>query len=149
MQRTLCVSAWLLGAGLLWLGGAQAADGPALYAQHCAACHQGEGQGTVGLAPAIKGEHWQRLGRDRAYLSHVLLHGLSGLIVVNGERHASSMPAFGAQLDDEALAAIATHLQATIQGRQEPAYSAAELRAAREAGGNPPKSRERRAQALK
>ncbi len=136
-------------AGCLGLPALAVADGAALYAQHCAACHQGEGQGTVGLAPALRGAHWQRLGGDRAYLPQVLLHGLSGPIVVNGERHAGSMPAFGAQLDDEALAALANHLQATLQGRQDAAYTAAELRAAREAGGSPPKSRERRAQALK
>ena len=139
-------------AGLLWLlswGAHAAPDGAALYALHCAACHQGEGQGTVGLAPALKGAHWQRLGSDRGYLPQVLVHGLSGLIVVNGERHASSMPAFGAQLGDEELAALANHLQGAIQGRQEAAYTAADLRAAREAGGSPPKSRERRAQALK
>jgi len=120
--------------GMLMLAGwsAHAApDGAALYAQHCAACHQGEGQGTVGLAPALKGAHWQRLGSDRGYLPQVLVHGLSGLIVVNGERHAGSMPAFGGQLGDEELAALASHLQGAIQGRQDAAYTAADLRAAR------------------
>lgn len=140
---------WFLALGCGLASAQGAPDGAALYAQHCAACHQSEGQGTVGLAPTLKGPHWQRLGADRGYLAQVLVHGLSGLIVVNGERHMSNMPAFGAQLDDEALAAIASHLQASIQGRPEAAYTAAELRAARDLGGSPPKSRERRAQALK
>jgi mono/diheme cytochrome c family protein len=129
---------------------AQAApDGAALFAQHCAACHQADGQGTVGLAPALKGPHWQRLGADRVYLPQVLVHGLSGLIVVNGERHVGSMPAFATQLDDESLAAVANHLQRVVQGRQEPDYTAGDMRAVRDAGGSPPKSRERRVQALK
>jgi mono/diheme cytochrome c family protein len=126
-----------------------AADGAALFAQHCATCHQTEGQGTVGLAPALKGDHWQRLGTDRAYLPQVLVYGLSGLIMVNGERHVGSMPAFGSQLDDDALAAVANHVQGIVQSRQDAAYTAQDMRAARDAGGSPPKSRERRVQALK
>jgi mono/diheme cytochrome c family protein len=126
-----------------------APDGAAIFAQQCAACHQADGQGTVGLAPALKGPHWQRLGSDRAYLPQVLVHGLSGLIVVNGERHVGSMPAFGSQLDDDSLAAVANHLQGVVQARSDAAYTAEDIRAARAAGGSPPKSRERRAQALK
>lgn len=129
-------------------GLAQAADGPALYAQHCAACHQAQGQGTVGLAPALQGPHWQTLGRDRAYLPQVLIYGLSGPIVVNGERHVGSMPAY-AQLDDAALAALANHLMTAVQGRQGAPYTAEEMQLVRQAGGNPSRSRERRAQALR
>jgi mono/diheme cytochrome c family protein len=129
-------------------GLAQAADGPVLYAQHCAACHQAQGQGTVGLAPALQGAHWQALGRDRAYLPQVLLHGLSGPIMVNGERHVGSMPAY-AQFDDAALAALANHLVTAIQQRQAPPYTAEEMQAVRQAGGSPSRSRERRAQALR
>ena len=144
---------WRSGIGLvLWgcLSHVQAApDGATLFTQHCATCHQAEGQGTVGLAPALKGAHWQRLGSDRAYLPQVLVHGLSGLIVVNGERHVGSMPAFGTQLDDDALAAVANHVQGAVQSRQDAAYTAQDMRAAREAGGSPPKSRERRVHALK
>ena len=99
-----------------------APDGPALFAQHGAAWHQADGQGTVGLAPALKGPHWQRLGSDRAYLPQVLVHGLSGLIVVNGERHVGSMPAFGAQLDDDSLAAVANHMQSVVQARTDADY---------------------------
>lgn len=139
----------LLWAALLLCTNAQAApEGAALYGQHCAACHQADGHGTVGLAPALKGEHWARLGNDRGYLAGVLQHGLSGPIVVNGQRFVGSMPAFSGQLDDTQLAAIATHVMG-LQGRDGEAYSAAELKAARDAAGSPPQSRERRAQLLK
>ena len=135
----LCASTWVQAAP----------DGAALFNQHCAACHQEQGQGTVGLAPALQGAHWQALGRDRDYLPHVLVHGLSGSIVVNGERHAGSMPAFGAQLDDASLAAVAQHLVTSIQKRTDaPPYEAADLARAREAGGSPPQTRQRRARAL-
>ncbi|TDM05899.1 MAG: hypothetical protein C4K60_14505 [Ideonella sp. MAG2] len=142
-MRALLLTLLLCGAA------AQAApDGSALYGQHCAACHQGDGSGTVGLAPALKGEHWTRLGTERGYLAGVLQHGLSGPIVVNGQRFVGSMPAFGAQLDDEQLAAIANHVM-SLQGRPAEPYSAADLKAARDAGGSPPLSRERRTQLLK
>ena len=125
-----------------------AADGAALYAQHCATCHQADGSGTVGLAPPLKGEHWQRLGADRSYLAQVITHGLSGLIVVNGQRYVSSMPAFAGQLNDAQLASIATHLL-SLQERPGPAYSAADMAAARSSAGSPPQSRALRMQLLK
>ena len=125
-----------------------AADGAALFAQHCATCHQADGSGTVGLAPPLQGEHWQRLGIDRNYLAQVITHGLSGLIVVNGQRFVGSMPAFAGQLNDEQLAAIATHVQG-LQARVGPAYNAADMAAARSSAGSPPQSRALRMQLLK
>ncbi len=141
MKRALC-------ALLLACAGVPAlAQGAVLYAQHCAACHQADGSGTVGLAPSLKGEHWARLGADKSYTAAVLLHGLSGPIVVNGQRFVGSMPGFAAQLDDESLAALASHL-AALQGGSA-SYSAKDIQAVRQAGGSPPQSRERRGQLLK
>lgn len=125
---------------------AQAADGAALFAQHCALCHQPDGAGAVGLAPALKGEHWSRLGADRSYLPTVVVHGLSGAIKVNGTTFVGSMPAFGAQLDDTALAAIATHVR-SLQGASE-TVSADEVKAARAQAGSPPATRTKRQQIL-
>lgn len=146
-------SAWLLASVLsLCAPLTQAADavtdGVALFAQHCAACHQADGSGTVGLAPPLQGAHWQRLGADRNYLAQVITHGLSGLIVVNGQRFVGSMPAFAGQLNDAQLAAIATHLQG-LQQRPGPAYSAEEIASARSSAGSPPQSRALRMQLLK
>jgi mono/diheme cytochrome c family protein len=123
-------------------------NGAALFAKNCAACHQADGSGTVGLAPPLQGEHWQRLGADRNYLAQVITHGLSGLIMVNGQRFVSSMPAFAGQLEDEQLAAIATYLQG-LQQRAGAAYSAAEIATARNSAGSPPQSRTLRNQLLK
>lgn len=139
-----------LALGVLLLGSALAAhaqDGAALYGQHCAACHQPDGAGTAGLAPALKGEHWARLGQDRGYLATVMLKGLSGAIAVNGQTFVGAMPGVAAQLDDAALAAIATHVR-KLQGADEPAYTADELKAARAEPGTPPQTRQRRQQLL-
>ena len=126
----------------------QAADGAALFGQHCASCHQPDASGAVGLAPALKGAHWQKLGADRGYLPTVITHGLSGPIQVNGQPFVGSMPAFAGQLDDASIAAIASHLRG-LQGAQgEAPYTEPEVAAARQAAGSPPQSRQRRVQLL-
>ncbi len=125
---------------LTFAGAAQAApDGSALFARNCAICHQADASGTIGLAPPIKGEQWARLGADRGYLPAVLVHGLSGAIQVAGQTYTGSMPPFAAQLDDESLAAIATHLRG-LQGAGD-SYSAEDMAAERSKPGSPPQTR--------
>jgi mono/diheme cytochrome c family protein len=129
-------------------GSPSANEGAALFAQHCAACHQADGSGTVGLAPALKGDHWSRLGADRSYLASVLVYGLSGPIKVGALTFVGSMPGFGAQLDDAALAAIASHVR-SLQGAADASpYTADDIKAARATPGSPPQSRQRRSQLL-
>ena len=123
-------------------------DGPALFAQHCAACHQADGAGTVGLAPALKGEHWARLGADRAYLPTVLLNGLSGAIKLGSQTFVGSMPALGTQLDDAALASLATHVRRLQGAAADTPFGAQEIQALRQVAGSPPQTRQRRVQLL-
>ena len=127
------------------LAAAAQPDGVALFAQHCAACHQADGSGTVGLAPPLKGEHWSKLGADRGYLPMVIVHGLSGPIRIGAQTFVGSMPPF-AQLDDATLAALATHVR-TLQGGAQ-AYAAGDIKAARDQPGSPPATRQRREQIL-
>jgi len=129
-------------------GPASAADGAALYATHCAACHQADGSGTLGLAPALKGPHWAALAARRDYLPTVLLKGMAGQIKVNGQTVIGSMPTFAAALDDATLAAIASHL-ATLQGDAARApYEAAEFAPLRAAAGDPARTRQLRRSVL-
>jgi mono/diheme cytochrome c family protein len=138
-------------AGLLLAGspvGAHA-DGAALYAQHCAACHQADGSGTVGLAPTLKGEHWAKLGAERSYLPTVVVHGLSGAIKLGAQTFIGSMPPFGPQLDDPTIAQIATHVRRSLHGAADaPAYTPAEVKAVRESPGGPPQTRQLRTRLL-
>jgi mono/diheme cytochrome c family protein len=124
------------------------ADGKALFAQHCATCHQPDGAGTVGLAPPLKGEHWLRLGADRSYLPTVIVHGLSGPIRIGAQNFVGAMPPFGPPLDDTTLAEIATHVRALQGAAEQPPYTAADIKAAREQPGSPPQTRLRRQQLL-
>jgi mono/diheme cytochrome c family protein len=120
---------------------ASAADGVALFRQHCAVCHQESAIGTVGLAPALKGEHWQRLGAERSYVPTVVLKGLAGAIKVNGQPFVGAMPALASQLGDEDLVAIATHLRG-LQGAVDfKPYTADEFAAVRAGPGDPSQTR--------
>ena len=133
---------------LLTSPGHASPDGTALLAQHCAACHQPDASGTVGLAPTLKGEHWARLGAERSYLPTVLLKGLSGPIKVGAETFVGSMPAFAQQLSDAELAALGSHVRRLQGAVDEAPLAAGEVKALRELPGSPPQSRQRRAQLL-
>lgn len=119
--------------------------GVVLYETYCSACHQSDGSGTVGLAPSLKGEHWQLLGHDSQYLLTVLTKGLSGRIEVNGQLFVGNMPSFASQLDDAALALLAQHVR-TLQGstRQSKPYSAEDVTLVRQLPGSPPQTRQKR-----
>jgi mono/diheme cytochrome c family protein len=113
---------------------AYAADGAAVFAAHCAACHQADGTGVVGLAPPLKGDHWKALAADRAYILRVVTHGLSGPIKVGGNPYMSAMPP-QAQLADDEVAAAASHVVGTLNSDVAPSgfkpYDAAEVAAVR------------------
>jgi mono/diheme cytochrome c family protein len=129
-------------------GPACAADGAALFKQHCAICHQESAAGTVGLAPSLLGAHWLKLGAERSYLPTVLIKGLSGPIKVGGVPFVGNMPAAAGLMDDEALAAVANHLRGLQGAAGEPPYTAADLAEARARAGNPAQTRALRKQLL-
>lgn len=137
-------------AGVLAMLAAQAwaADGAALFKQHCATCHQESAAGTVGLAPSLLGAHWQKLGADRSYLPTVLIKGLSGAIKVGGVPFVGNMPAAAGLMDDDALAAVANHLRGLQGASAEKPYTAADLAEARTRAGNPAQTRALRKQLL-
>ncbi len=141
----------LVGAGLAVSTPAAmaASDGAALFAQHCAVCHQADGAGAIGVAPPLMGAHWARLGADRNYLPTVMLKGLFGPIeLAGGQSFNGNMPGLAPSLDDEALAAIASHVQ-TLQGAGKTApYRTDEIKALRQLPGSPTASRRMRAQLL-
>lgn len=88
-----------------------AAASEALFKQHCAACHQADASGVPGLAPPLTGPHWARLGGDGGrYALHVLWHGLSGRIDVQGQEYRSAMPPMR-QLSAADMASLAGYLR--------------------------------------
>lgn len=110
--------------------GAGGADGAAVFAARCAACHQASGQGVPGVFPPLAGSEWVQ--GDEARLAKILLHGVQGPITVKGTRYDGAMPGFKSQLDDASIAAVATYVRAQW-GNAAPAVGVAAIAGAREA----------------
>jgi len=86
------------------------ADGAQLYAAHCVACHQPDGNGAVGLAPPLAGVLAKRAQSDRGreYLAQVLVSGMVGNITSRGVKYNGNMPA--APLSDEELSTVMSYV---------------------------------------
>ncbi len=89
------------------------AAGRKLYLQNCMTCHQTNGQGLPGTYPPLAGSNWVN-GNEEAIV-RVLIHGLTGPIVVNGQPYGSAaMPAFGplgSNWKDEKIAYVLTYIR--------------------------------------
>lgn len=83
------------------------ADGAALYASHCVACHQPDGNGAEGLAPPLAGvlEKRAQVAGGREYLAQVVVSGMVGSITSRGVKYNGNMPS-AATLSDEELSAV-------------------------------------------
>ena len=125
-------------------------DGASVFANACAACHNSAGQGTVGLAPALAGTLAPFAGSadGRRYVVQVLLSGLSGKIVSQGQVYVGAMPPQAA-LDDEQLAAVTTYLFKDLNGMPAAALGAADFAKARGEKTTHKELRELRARLLK
>jgi mono/diheme cytochrome c family protein len=107
-------AAWGDGREAAELGGGKAsgtakADGAALFASMCAACHQANGQGLPGVFPPLAGSEWVQGQPSTA--AAIVLHGVTGNLSVKGSNYNGAMPAFGGQLSDEQIAAVLTHVR--------------------------------------
>ena len=86
------------------------ANGQQLFATHCMACHQANGQGLPGVFPPLAGSEWVK--GDARVLAHILLFGINGPIDVAGKPFKGQMPAF-AHLSNAELAAVGSHIRTT------------------------------------
>ncbi len=86
-------------------------SGKAIYAGTCAACHQNDGNGMPGLAPALNGSRWVTESKER--LALIVTHGISGPIDVKGTQWNSVMPAHGllSPLQGEGTAQVLSYIR--------------------------------------
>ena len=125
-MRRATLAAAFLAAG----AGAAHADGAAVFDNSCAFCHQAAGVGVPGQFPRLAG----RVGaiaakpEGKKFLPQVLLGGISGRIMVDGEQILGIMPALDT-LSDEDIAAVLSYI--TGLDHKPVAYTAAEIKAAR------------------
>lgn len=92
-----------------------ASPGAKIFNQQCAACHKPSGEGVATAFPPLKDHAPEVLLAKggiggRAYLSHVLLYGLTGPIKVNGIDYNGNMPAWGGQLNNQQIADVMNYI---------------------------------------
>ena len=81
------------------------AAGRGTYEKVCQACHGPQGKGLPGAFPPLAGSDWIVDNRDR--LPEIILDGMSGPIVVNGQEYNAVMPPM-AYLSDADVANVLT-----------------------------------------
>ncbi len=103
-------------------GPASAQDGKAVYDAHCAACHQPDGAGALGLAPPLAGTLGKRIAvpEGRKYLPGIVISGLAGKMESKGVIYEGLMPSWQ-QLSDGELAAVLNHVLTTFNAAELPA----------------------------
>ena len=106
----------LAAAALFSAGAALADDGPGLFAENCAACHQAKGQGVPGAFPPLAGNKFVQ--GDPKGPAYVLTHGRGG------------MPNFAEDLDDKQIADILNYVRSSW-GNAAPALAPAAVAAER------------------
>ena len=108
--------------------------GRVLFLGTCSTCHQMEGQGIPKVFPPLAKSDYLMADKKRSI--DVLLNGLSGKVMVNGQEFASVMPPMSHMADDE-LANILTFVR-NSWGNSGDAVSAAEVTQVRNSTKRPP-----------
>lgn len=125
-------------------------QGLAAFNRQCIACHQSGGKGMAGLAPALAGTLANVVAKEdgRRYVTRVLINGLSGRIVSQGQVFVGAMPAQLLMSDDE-LSAVANYLAQDLNGAAQSIFSSDDFVQARAATTTHKQLRELREQVLR
>ncbi len=107
------------------------ADGATLYSNHCASCHQANGQGLAGVFPPLVNNPVVVADDPTQHIATVL-HGAQGL-TIDGVAYPAAMPAFADQLTDVQVAAIIAH-ERSSWGNQAPTVTAKDVAKVRKGG---------------
>lgn len=146
--------AFLLALLVTGSAGAQEVDaGKAIFSKQCAVCHQANGQGQDGLAPALTAYPGRYAATDagRALLANIAVHGMLGPIENGGKPYNGSMPSFRAMSDAE-LADVLSYVVLDLSGGKAAGtlpISADEVKARRAQAMTPTEVRHQRAQVVK
>lgn len=134
------------------VGGLLAEDAPGkpgsgVYAAHCVACHQPDGQGAPGVAPPLAGNVGRHAAspEGRNYLARVPLTGMVGSITVDGVRYiGNNMPSFAALSDDD-IASVVGYVLRDFNGVTDVTWlTPAFIAGVRQMGGTPNETHKQR-----
>lgn len=84
-------------------------NGESLYSQNCASCHGSDAGGLGRAFPPLVHSEW--VTEDKETPIRILLHGLEGDIVVQGQRYQGVMPSFKARMSAAEMAAILNYVR--------------------------------------
>jgi len=99
-------------------GGVDLSRGKAVYENICGLCHNTDGMGKPGQAPPFAGSEWA-LGNPN-HMIRIPLAGLAGPIEIKGQQWNLSMPAMGAALPDDDLAAVLSYIRQSWGNKASP-----------------------------
>lgn len=114
-------------------GGPNLDRGKAVYENVCALCHNTDGNGKPNQAPSFVGSEWVMGSPNR--LIRIPLAGLAGPVQVKGETWSLAMPAMGAAIPDDDLAAVLTYMRQSW-GNKASAITPEQVKAIRAEVGN-------------
>ncbi|MBW7848538.1 MAG: nitrite reductase, copper-containing [Bacteroidales bacterium] len=80
--------------------------GKRLYLQNCMACHMEQGTGISGTFPPLVNSDFLKARSDKG--AGIIIRGLQGEIMVNGQKYNNIMPAVS--LNDDEIASILTYI---------------------------------------
>lgn len=86
-----------------------AMSGQALFAAHCATCHQPTGQGTDAFPP-LAGNPIVTAADPNPMIA-VIVNGRTGPLTVNGKTYDGKMPTWKGQLSNSDIASVATYVR--------------------------------------
>jgi mono/diheme cytochrome c family protein len=86
------------------------------YQKLCGVCHLPDGNGIPGAFPPLNDRlgRWANTESGRTYLVKILTKGMSGTIVVDGQKFFGVMPAAGMQMKPEPLAGLLNYVLQTF-----------------------------------
>lgn len=114
-------------------GGPDLTRGKAVYENICGLCHGNDGMGKPGQAPPFVKSEWVLGSPNR--MIRIPLAGLAGPVQVAGQPWNLAMPAMGASLPDDDLAAVLTYIRQSW-GNQAPAVTPEQVKAVKAEVGN-------------
>ena len=85
--------------------------GEALYTRYCLACHQADGNGVPGMHPTLVETDWV-LG-DKERLIDIILNGMKGAVIINGEEFNSIMAPMSF-INDQDITDILTYVRSSF-----------------------------------
>lgn len=94
-------------------------EGIDIYQKYCLSCHQVDGSGVPGMYPPLQKSDW--VNGDKKIIISIVLKGMKGDIIVNGETYTQVMPS-QANLTDEQIARVLTFIRHNFENKADSIY---------------------------